>query len=483
MSRRGSTRSADVHQAPEQVLRIDDSTICVKDNSAGPQDNSDRILKLGAYLGTPFACVSAFDLERNARAIADGIDSAEIAQRPPEPDNWIFRPHRAKDKKGKEQSADSVWALMLIVDWSNKQGSRQNRSTPVASQATKQRLSDVHNVWWDKKVPGAPSFLDVNYDDAANYPPACGQAAKIKTGLTDVTHLCVNLAKTAGHVTDGAKVAQWWHWFGMTPVGKIGQNSDNENLTTLMARADGYFQGQKEAQEVYGPFSIDESSPPDTTGITVTGHHYWDATGFTNSPLFELNSPALDDSTAIARIPLLKYLRPYVKVPFAQTPGGPECVPPQIETGYGVITLGDGDLRQSDRGACGAAKVTGLMDHPLASGVATPLDGSMLVFNETENEWEARRRNIVTVSTNTLASVQHDTILVDASGGALTITLPPAASASGHILTVKKIDGSINAVTIDPDGAETIDDAATRTLLLQYSSVTIHSDGTEWWVL
>lgn len=74
-------------------------------------------------------------------------------------------------------------------------------------------------------------------------------------------------------------------------------------------------------------------------------------------------------------------------------------------------------------------------------------------------------------------------ILVDASGGAVTITLKTAASMSGREVWIKKTDSSGNAVTIDANGSETIDDSTTVSVTTQYESVTMYSDGTEWWII
>lgn len=72
---------------------------------------------------------------------------------------------------------------------------------------------------------------------------------------------------------------------------------------------------------------------------------------------------------------------------------------------------------------------------------------------------------------------------VSASGGAVTITLPDAAGIHGKVYIIKKVDASVNAVTVDGAGADTIDGAATYALALQYASVTVCSDGTNWGVL
>ena len=80
------------------------------------------------------------------------------------------------------------------------------------------------------------------------------------------------------------------------------------------------------------------------------------------------------------------------------------------------------------------------------------------------------------------AVTNDDVILVDASGGAVTITLPAAATAKKE-LCIKKIDTSGFVVTIDGSGSETIDDSTTLLLATPYDAVRIISDGTEWWIL
>lgn len=76
------------------------------------------------------------------------------------------------------------------------------------------------------------------------------------------------------------------------------------------------------------------------------------------------------------------------------------------------------------------------------------------------------------------------TILGDATGAGITITLPPADKAYGQVVNVKKIDASVNKVAIDGNGAETIDNSGTAIdITTQYQSRTVISDGAEWWVI
>ncbi len=74
------------------------------------------------------------------------------------------------------------------------------------------------------------------------------------------------------------------------------------------------------------------------------------------------------------------------------------------------------------------------------------------------------------------------TLLVDATAGAVMITLPAASDSAHRVMSFKKVDASGNAVTIDA-GTDTIDGAGTQVLAAQYDGLTIQSDGTEWFIL
>ena len=80
-------------------------------------------------------------------------------------------------------------------------------------------------------------------------------------------------------------------------------------------------------------------------------------------------------------------------------------------------------------------------------------------------------------------SVDDSTVLVDASGGAVTVTLKSALVCEQKRITIKKIDSSGNAVTVDADGSETIDGAATKSLAAQYNYIELVSQGGAWWIV
>ena len=80
------------------------------------------------------------------------------------------------------------------------------------------------------------------------------------------------------------------------------------------------------------------------------------------------------------------------------------------------------------------------------------------------------------------ATVTDFFLLVDATVGNITLNLPAAVGSEGKEYIIKKIDATANTVIIDPDGAETIDGAATKTLSSQWQSLSVVSDGTSWYV-
>lgn len=74
-------------------------------------------------------------------------------------------------------------------------------------------------------------------------------------------------------------------------------------------------------------------------------------------------------------------------------------------------------------------------------------------------------------------------LLCDATGGAITMTLPAAALVPGRIYAFKRINAGANAVTVDGYGAETIDGAATHVLTPQWNNVLIMTNGVAWFIL
>lgn len=93
------------------------------------------------------------------------------------------------------------------------------------------------------------------------------------------------------------------------------------------------------------------------------------------------------------------------------------------------------------------------------------------------------RHSFKSVSTAYTATVADEIVLADATVGAFTVTLPTAASAKGRILHIKATSIAGGNVTIDGNGAETIDGAATLVISTANRCVSLASDGTAWYVI
>jgi hypothetical protein len=94
-----------------------------------------------------------------------------------------------------------------------------------------------------------------------------------------------------------------------------------------------------------------------------------------------------------------------------------------------------------------------------------------------ENEF--RKRDILRGISSNYIAIDADALLVDASSGAITITLPEVTLAAR--ILVKKTDSSVNAVTVATPGSETIDGSASLSISSQNEAYSLISDGENWY--
>jgi len=95
--------------------------------------------------------------------------------------------------------------------------------------------------------------------------------------------------------------------------------------------------------------------------------------------------------------------------------------------------------------------------------------------------------NIIAIETVTAASDTLDTanfvVLGDCTSNAITLNLPAVSGNSGLTYFIKKIDSTINAITVDGSGSETIDGATTAVINNQYETIRIVCNGTNWSII
>lgn len=96
------------------------------------------------------------------------------------------------------------------------------------------------------------------------------------------------------------------------------------------------------------------------------------------------------------------------------------------------------------------------------------------------NSVPQNRGPIRTLTAAGTLSVQDNLLEVDATLGAYEVALPAASLATGFQFTIKKIDTTANAVTLNPSSTETIDGELTAVISAQWQSLVIESDGVGW---
>jgi hypothetical protein len=90
---------------------------------------------------------------------------------------------------------------------------------------------------------------------------------------------------------------------------------------------------------------------------------------------------------------------------------------------------------------------------------------------------------VATKTANYTLTDSDDVLLIDATAGAVVITLHAVASAKRKRYDFKKIDASANAMTLDGNGAETIDGAATLASVVQWTNFTLFPTSSGWVIL
>jgi hypothetical protein len=124
---------------------------------------------------------------------------------------------------------------------------------------------------------------------------------------------------------------------------------------------------------------------------------------------------------------------------------------------------------------------------------AAPNNGDVIAYNSTSGDWEATAQSgggsapSVTVSSpatdQTLTSPSGiEEVYIYTPSANITVNLVAAATCgSGFKYQIK--NASANTITIDPNSTETIDGASTFALSTQYASVTIVTDGSNWFII
>jgi hypothetical protein len=118
------------------------------------------------------------------------------------------------------------------------------------------------------------------------------------------------------------------------------------------------------------------------------------------------------------------------------------------------------------------------------------VDGSALINTNTDNGVDELQVNgsisgigfkQAYVTKTGAYTATNDDYVIDCTSGTFTVTLPASSGRTGRILIIK--NSGAGTITVDGNASETIDGAATYSLAVQYATIQIISDGTNWKII
>ena len=111
-----------------------------------------------------------------------------------------------------------------------------------------------------------------------------------------------------------------------------------------------------------------------------------------------------------------------------------------------------------------------------------------LLMKKNSNVWiNINNKDVKSISTDlTVSPQQSETIyLVDSTNNTVTLTISTLSMESGKSITIKDAKGQSenNIITVEGENSETIDDKSSITIQSNYTSITLISDGNNWFII
>ncbi|MFC3813264.1 hypothetical protein [Lacihabitans lacunae] len=161
-------------------------------------------------------------------------------------------------------------------------------------------------------------------------------------------------------------------------------------------------------------------------------------------------------------------------------PAGPAGTNATV-TGTAPIVVASGVVSLADVGVTTAKLADGAVTAAKLNQMAATT-GQVLKWNGTAWAPASNVGAITLVSSATFtATATHETILCDVPTGGMTLTLPSAATNTGKILTIRKVDEDNDVLTFSAPLSWSA--TSTVTTLNYLRTLTIQSDGTKWWII
>lgn len=126
----------------------------------------------------------------------------------------------------------------------------------------------------------------------------------------------------------------------------------------------------------------------------------------------------------------------------------------------------------------------------VASNAPLSVNGFALINTNTNNSVDALQVNGAIqgnglrqayLARTTAYTITNNDYFIDCTSGTFTVTLPASSGRTGRIFVIK--NSGTGTITVDGNAAETIDGAATYSLSVQYATIQLMSDGTNWKII
>lgn len=161
-------------------------------------------------------------------------------------------------------------------------------------------------------------------------------------------------------------------------------------------------------------------------------------------------------------------------------------LPPIKSTGQTYITTTPPSTVNANAINLSGTHVTSTL--PLTKGGLYPLgsEGTILKISSGAPAWSAAGSNfsVTSITANPSPAVSGVTYLADTSSAGFSVTLPTPVLNAYVIIKDKKGTFQTNNLTILQSGSEKIEGvAASKVYQTNWGSVTLVSDGTDWWIL
>lgn len=118
----------------------------------------------------------------------------------------------------------------------------------------------------------------------------------------------------------------------------------------------------------------------------------------------------------------------------------------------------------------------------LVSGTAPPTQTGFIWLDTASTTSGADHVAVQTYTTTFSVATSDRVVLVDCTSSSVSGTLPDPSSVDGKIYDFKKIDSTTNPAVLD-GGSFSIDATTNVKIPTQYHSITVVSDGSQWWII